>query len=313
MKDLNVKYNNDRTRDYTNPNLPTEPPVAVPYPPASRSGPPPPAYYPGHYSAHSYPPNPYGPPIPYRLETPVLYVKNIDSRVTCDHLFILFGVYGDVERVKILPAPKSGALIEFSSPYGADIALSHLAPRPIPLFGMQLTVTRSNHYNIATPRSKEATDGQYKDFHSSPLHRFKRSGSKNYNHICPPCKSLHISNVLGAVTEEEVKELFSQYGQVENVRFFGEKTARTSDQKEIVNKMAIVQMDTLENAIRALVELHNHKLHDLNIKITFSERRPESREAREARAHPYAHRGFSGAPPHHHTSDRRGNSSGKYR
>src|SRR4051812_35338043 len=65
MKDLNVKYNNDRTRDYTNPNLPTEP-TSAPYPPPSRSGP----LFPPHYPAH-YGYSPYSPPVPYRLETPV--------------------------------------------------------------------------------------------------------------------------------------------------------------------------------------------------------------------------------------------------
>ena len=50
----------------------------------------------------------------------VLLVSNLDENLTeCDHLFILFGVYGDVQRVKILFNKKDTALVQMSEPQQA--------------------------------------------------------------------------------------------------------------------------------------------------------------------------------------------------
>lgn len=37
--------------------------------------------------------------------------------------------------------------------------------------------------------------GLTKDYISSPLHRFKKPGSKNYQNIYPPSGTLHLSNI----------------------------------------------------------------------------------------------------------------------
>jgi polypyrimidine tract-binding protein 1 len=45
----------------------------------------------------------------------VLLVSNLNEKmIECEHLFILFGVYGDVDRVKILYNKKDAALIQMS-------------------------------------------------------------------------------------------------------------------------------------------------------------------------------------------------------
>ena len=50
----------------------------------------------------------------------VLLVSNLNEDLTeCDHLFILFGVYGDVQRVKILFNKKDTALIQMAEPQQA--------------------------------------------------------------------------------------------------------------------------------------------------------------------------------------------------
>ena len=53
--------------------------------------------------------------------------------------------------------------------------------------------------------------GLTKDFTNSPLHRFKKPGSKNYNNIFPPGTVLHLSNipyVESYFAEENEKILF---------------------------------------------------------------------------------------------------------
>lgn len=37
--------------------------------------------------------------------------------------------------------------------------------------------------------------GLTKDYTNSPLHRFKKPHSKNYNNIFPPSTTLHLSNI----------------------------------------------------------------------------------------------------------------------
>ena len=34
-----------------------------------------------------------------------------------------------------------------------------------------------------------------KDYSDSPIHRFRKYGSKNYQNIFPPGKTLHLSNI----------------------------------------------------------------------------------------------------------------------
>jgi polypyrimidine tract-binding protein 2 len=54
----------------------------------------------------------------------VLLVSNLDENLTeCDHLFILFGVYGDVQRVKILFNKKDTALVQMSEPQQALLGM----------------------------------------------------------------------------------------------------------------------------------------------------------------------------------------------
>ncbi len=57
----------------------------------------------------------------------VLLVSNLDETQTeCDHLFTLFGVYGDVQRVKILFNKKDTALVQLAEPQQAMLAMNHL-------------------------------------------------------------------------------------------------------------------------------------------------------------------------------------------
>lgn len=49
-------------------------------------------------------------------------------------------------------------------------------------------------------------------FPQSPLHRFKKPGSKNYMNIYPPSATLHLSNIPPNITEQYLMEAFKQAG-----------------------------------------------------------------------------------------------------
>uniref|UniRef100_A0A8D0AFT3 Polypyrimidine tract binding protein 2b n=1 Tax=Sander lucioperca TaxID=283035 RepID=A0A8D0AFT3_SANLU len=206
LVNLNVKYNNDKSRDYTRPELP------------AGDGQP-----------------------------------SIDPSVAA-----AFRVYGDVQRVKILYNKKDSALIQMSDGNQAQLAMSHLNGQK--MYGKIIRVTLSKHQTVALPRDGLDDQGLTKDYANSPLHRFKKPGSKNFQNIFPPSATLHLSNVPQDVTEDDLRLLFSNAGgTVKAFKFFQDR------------KMALIQMSTVEEAIQALIDLHNYNMGgSQHLRVSFS-------------------------------------------
>ncbi|XP_058714482.1 polypyrimidine tract-binding protein 1 isoform X6 [Poecile atricapillus] len=305
LTSLNVKYNNDKSRDYTRPDLPSgdnqptlDQTMAAAFGERSGSGiRTKPTGAPGiispPYAGAGFPPTfaiPQAtgltvPSVPGalaplaipaaaaaaaagRIAIPglsgtghsVLLVSNlIPERVTPQCLFILFGVYGDVQRVKILFNKKDNALVQMADGNQAQLAMSHLNGQK--LHGKPIRITLSKHQTVQLPRENQEDHGLTKDFGTSPLHRFKKPGSKNFQNIFPPSATLHLSNIPPSVTEEDLKLLFSSNGgMVKGFKFF---------QKD--RKMALIQMGSVEEAIQSLIDLHNHDLgENHHLRVSFS-------------------------------------------
>uniref|UniRef100_A0A8C1N837 Polypyrimidine tract binding protein 2b n=2 Tax=Cyprinus carpio TaxID=7962 RepID=A0A8C1N837_CYPCA len=269
LVNLNVKYNNDKSRDYTRPELPAgdgQPPVdpsvaatlskdstsllgAISPLSAAAAA----AAAAGRValSGHSGPGG-------------VLLVSNLNEEVrtppqnTNTHTHIHPCVYGDVQRVKILYNKKDSALIQMSDGNQAQLAMSHLNGQK--MYGKIIRVTLSKHQTVQLPREGLDDQGLTKDFTSSPLHRFKKPGSKNFQNIFPPSATLHLSNIPENVTEEDLRLLFSNSGgTVKAFKFFQDR------------KMALLQMSTVEEAIQALIDLHNYDMgRGHRLRVSFS-------------------------------------------
>jgi polypyrimidine tract-binding protein 1 len=190
---------------------------------------------------------------------PVILVSNLNEDMTTpESLFTLFGVYGDVHRVKILFNKKDSALIQFAAPQQAAVAHQNLDH--VTMFGKQIKVSFSKHQFVQMPKDGASDMGLTKDFTNSPLHRFKKPGSKNYNNIFPPGTVLHLSNIPNETSEDEIRNIFSQYGTIKRFKFF-----------EKDHKMALIEMETIEDAIAALVNTHNYRLADsMHLRVSFS-------------------------------------------
>uniref|UniRef100_A0A7N6F7T5 RRM domain-containing protein n=1 Tax=Anabas testudineus TaxID=64144 RepID=A0A7N6F7T5_ANATE len=218
LVNLNVKYNNDKSRDYTRPDLPTGDGEST-------------------NKDHS------------------LLAAAAASRVA---LSVSPNFYGDVQRVKILYNKKDSALIQLSDGNQAQLAMSHLNGQKV--FGKVMRVTLSKHQTVALPR--EGLDDQLltKDFSGSPLHRFKKPGSKNFQNIFPPSATLHLSNIRDGVGEDDLRLLFSNSGgTVKAFKFFQDR------------KMALIQMSSVEEAIQTLMDLHNYDMGgNHHLKVSFS-------------------------------------------
>ncbi|CAG5107393.1 Oidioi.mRNA.OKI2018_I69.chr1.g3298.t1.cds [Oikopleura dioica] len=276
LQQLNVKFNNDKSRDYTRPELPQSD-----------------DYNNSHSHSHSHQhsqmiptyqsglmgqapqmgiptsmmsplptiqngSSPYSPAPPSNGPT-VLLVANLDEeRITCDILFTLFGVYGNVLRVKILYNKKDNALLQMADNHQATTALTHLNSRV--LHDKPLRVVFSKHQQVQLPKENHEACDLTKDFTNNPLHRFKKPGSKNFQNIHPPSETLHLSNIPPEIEEERIRELFVPFGNIKNFRFFHND-----------KKMALIEMGSEPEAVEALIQLHNVKLSDTNhLRVSFS-------------------------------------------
>nr|XP_033781959.1 polypyrimidine tract-binding protein 3 isoform X2 [Geotrypetes seraphini]XP_033781966.1 polypyrimidine tract-binding protein 3 isoform X2 [Geotrypetes seraphini]XP_033781975.1 polypyrimidine tract-binding protein 3 isoform X2 [Geotrypetes seraphini]XP_033781984.1 polypyrimidine tract-binding protein 3 isoform X2 [Geotrypetes seraphini] len=190
----------------------------------------------------------------------VLLVSNLNPDAITPHgLFILFGVYGDVHRVKILFNKKENALVQMADATQAQLAMSHLNGQR--LHGRVLRIALSKHQTVQLPREGHEDQGLTKDYSNSPLHRFKKPGSKNFLNIFPPSATLHLSNIPPSITENDLKSLFENTGStVKAFKFF---------QKD--RKMALIQLGSVEEAILALIHLHNTELgENHHLRVSFS-------------------------------------------
>ncbi|XP_015211088.1 polypyrimidine tract-binding protein 2 isoform X4 [Lepisosteus oculatus] len=289
LVNLNVKYNNDKSRDYTRPELPAgdgqpsmDPSVAAAFnKDSSLLGTPSGMVSP--YSGGGGFPSSLGfaqgggalSPLSAAAAaaaaagrvalsgvsgtSSVLLVSNLNEEmVTPQSLFTLFGVYGDAQRVKILYNKKDSALIQMADANQAQLAMSHLNGQK--MYGKIIRVTLSKHQTVQLPREGLDDQGLTKDFTNSPLHRFKKPGSKNFQNIFPPSATLHLSNIPQDITEEDLRVLFSNSGgTVKAFKFFQD------------HKMALLQMATVEEAIQALIDLHNYNMGDNHhLRVSFS-------------------------------------------
>uniref|UniRef100_A0A8D0A1A3 RRM domain-containing protein n=1 Tax=Sander lucioperca TaxID=283035 RepID=A0A8D0A1A3_SANLU len=271
---LNVKYNNDKSRDFTRGDLPSgemDPSAAFGKTRPQKLLFPIETYSQVKFSspglAMAVPGSLMPPPrVALQVAPPaghsVLLVSNLNPEsVTPLCLFILFGVYGDVQRVKILFNKKENALVQMSDATQAQLAMSHLNGQR--LHGNVIRVMLSKHPAVQLPRGGAGPEelALTRDFSGSGLHRFKKPGSKNFNNIFPPSATLHLSNIPSSVGEDVLKELFSSAGfSVKAFKFF---------QKD--RKMALMQLASVEEAVEALIALHDRPLdHSTHLRVSFS-------------------------------------------
>uniref|UniRef100_A0A0D9V885 RRM domain-containing protein n=1 Tax=Leersia perrieri TaxID=77586 RepID=A0A0D9V885_9ORYZ len=261
LTELQVHYNNDRSRDFTNPSLPTE----------QRSRSSQPSYNdPSSLFGFQQPGDPYAqmskaamiaaafggtlpPGVSGINDRCTLVVSNLNTdKIDEDKLFNLFSIYGNIVRIKILKNKPDHALIQMADGLQAELAVHYL--KGATLFGKKLEVNYSK-YPTVTP------DPDARDYSTSHLNRFNSNVVKNYRHCCAPTKMIHISALPQDITEDSILSLVGEHGTIVNSRLF-ETNGKTQ---------ALVLFESVEEATDALVEKHASKLDRTNIRISFSQ------------------------------------------
>ncbi|KAH9280555.1 Polypyrimidine tract-binding protein 3 [Echinococcus granulosus] len=191
--------------------------------------------------------------------SPVLLVTQLNAEeITLDILFTLFGVYGDVQRVKILYNKKDSALVQFSDANQANLALQHL--NGIPLLGRILRCQPSRHLSVMPAGEMEAE--LTRDYTGSRLHRFRSSNSRNFHNICAPNTVLHVSGLPEDAGEAKIADLFHGLSGVAPI------LVKSMDRDK---RMALVEYANLADAVNALIKVDTYQMSPTaRIRVTFS-------------------------------------------
>ncbi|KAM0909306.1 hypothetical protein ACQ4PT_014881 [Festuca glaucescens] len=261
LSELQVHFNNDRSRDFTNPSLPTEQ-----RPRPSQQGFPDPS---GLY-AFQQPGAPFAqmgraamiaaafggslpPGVSGTNERCTLIVSNLNTEQTNeDKLFNLFSLYGNIVRIKVLRNKPDHALVEMADGFQSELAVHYL--KGAMLFGNKLEVNYSKYPTI-TP-SADAHE-----YTNSSLNRFNSNVVKNYRHCCAPTKMIHISALSQDISEDAILTHVSEHGSVVGTKLFEVNGKR----------QALVLFETEEEATEALVSKHASSLEGNTIRISFSQ------------------------------------------
>ncbi|KAG5051155.1 hypothetical protein AAZX31_02G075700 [Glycine max] len=260
LDELQVNYNNDRSRDFTNPNLPTEQKGRSSQPGYGDAG--------GMHSGaraggFSQMANAaaiaaaFGGGLPPGItgtnERCTVLVANLNpDRIDEDKMFNLFSIYGNIVRIKLLRNKPDHALIQMGDGFQAELAVHFL--KGAMLFGKRLEVNYSKHANIT-----QGADTH--EYANSNLNRFNRNAAKNYRYCCSPTKMIHLSTLPQDITEEEIVSLLEEHGTIVNSKVF-EMNGK---------KQALVQFETEEQATEALVCKHASPLSGSVVRISFSQ------------------------------------------
>jgi len=195
--------------------------------------------------------------------SPVVLVSKLDEKVTPEVLFTLFGVYGDVQRVKILYNKRDTALVQLASGQQADYARSNL--HGCPLYGQEINVANSKHTTIQMPREAEGKE-LTRDFVGSEFHRYKKKTFINPKNVNQPSAVLHVANIHETVSEQELRDLFQAASPNSRVAVEFFKTNRSQ---------AYVALGSVAEGVNALINFHNFKVREYPLRVSFSPKSPE--------------------------------------
>ncbi|KAL2228319.1 UNVERIFIED_CONTAM: Polypyrimidine tract-binding protein [Sesamum indicum] len=180
-------------------------------------------------------------------------VSNLNpDRIDEDKLFNLFSIYGNIIRIKLLRNKPDHALVQMGDGFQAELAVHFL--KGAMLFGKRLEVNFSKHPNITTGADTH-------EYSNSNLNRFNRNAAKNYRYCCSPTKMIHISTLPQDVTEEEIITHLEEHGTIVSTKLF-EMNGK---------KQALVLFENEEQATEALVCKHATSLSGSTIRISFSQ------------------------------------------
>lgn len=207
--------------------------------------------------------------------SPVVMVYNLDSKFTCQGLFNLLCLYGNVNKISFMRKKEGCAMVEMGDPMAAERVIQNL--RKTEAFGKTLSMESSHKPNVDDiNRPHELSDGSpsFVNFIGNKLQRFSTEEKAQKNRILAPTTTLHFFNCPLGVSEDQLKDHMIDFGALNyptSVTFFDAKPGAT--QRTL---SGLMRYASLEDATDAIILANNTRVksddpHDL--KLCFSSSR----------------------------------------
>lgn len=186
-----------------------------------------------------------------------LLVKNLPIGITCMNLFKLFGMYGNVMKVKIFYTNPENALVELQDNTQANVAKVHL--NNCCIRGNNIFVTVSKNPIIFNVPFVPEGNKFLGDYTESKEHRYKIVGSKNFRNIAPPSPVLHLSNLCENKDDDFYRNMFKNCGRVKKFMMLKGDTLNM-----------LMEMESTQQAVEVLTLFHNFNIEGKFLKVSFS-------------------------------------------
>uniref|UniRef100_A0A1A8EJC2 Heterogeneous nuclear ribonucleoprotein L-like n=2 Tax=Nothobranchius korthausae TaxID=1143690 RepID=A0A1A8EJC2_9TELE len=193
-----------------------------------------------------HPSNGYGPhcpllPLPANSSSVAMVSGLNPTKSNCSHIFNLFCLYGNVEKVKFMKSVPGTALVEMGDEYAVDRAVTHLN-------GIKQAVIPSQVFELADGSSS------YQDFSLTRNNRFNSTHSSR-NIIQPPAAVLHFYNAPPTLSQHQLLKLCSEHD-VPTFTKFKVFDAKTSSK----TLSGLLEFSSKTEAVEALTVLNHHQI-----------------------------------------------------
>jgi polypyrimidine tract-binding protein 2 len=205
---------------------------------------------------------------PRASQTVIICYHLTPDRLSVDQLFNIFSFYGLVSRVKIMQNKPDCCLIQYTESLFASLALQNL--QGAQLYGQSLHLDFSKMREITIQPS--SSDGRTKAFTANDQRYQHNVHSRVMRNACKPTPVLHIANISLDATERDLRAVFGPHGRIAAFRWVDRDPNLTSPPA----RMALVQMENVAEATLALVHSHNALLRDRQLKVSFSKNAVDS-------------------------------------
>uniref|UniRef100_A0A2A4J058 RRM domain-containing protein n=3 Tax=Heliothinae TaxID=95178 RepID=A0A2A4J058_HELVI len=167
--------------------------------------PPPPMHHP------SMPPqNQGGPP----QQGAVMMVYGLDPQtVNADRLFNLCCLYGNVVRIKFLKTKEGTAMVQMGDGVSVERCVQNLNNVTVGDYTLTLAFSKQAYLSeVMNPYPLPDKSPSFKDYVGNKNNRFLTPASIHKNRIQPPSKVLHFFNTPPDVSDEQLLQVFKDYG-----------------------------------------------------------------------------------------------------
>lgn len=167
--------------------------------------PPPPMHHP-----NMPPQNQGGPP----QQGAVMMVYGLDPQtVNADRLFNLCCLYGNVVRIKFLKTKEGTAMVQMGDGVSVERCVQNLNNVTVGDYTLTLAFSKQAYLSeVMNPYPLPDKSPSFKDYVGNKNNRFLTPASIHKNRIQPPSKVLHFFNTPPDVSDEQLLQVFKDYG-----------------------------------------------------------------------------------------------------